>query len=138
MDDLGRSGSSIFLLYRHIREHMTDYYKEDDIDEQLNLDSEEAAQFHYFKLHDYDNNNKLDGLELYAAIAHFSTEHSANKEESGDPTPTPIDLDESQLERLVNTILEQDDENDDGFVDYYEFVQAQRGTKEKQADPNNL
>ena len=28
------------------------------------LESAEISQFHYFKLHDYDGNNKLDGLEL--------------------------------------------------------------------------
>lgn len=113
---------------------MTEYYEKDDIDEQLNLDSEEATQFHYFKLHDYDNNNKLDGLELYAAIAHF--EHEGKPEEQDNPES--IQLDESQLQHLVDTILEQDDANDDGFVDYYEFVQAQRGAKEKQTNQNNL
>ena len=41
-----------------------------DADE-LKLDDEEAMEFHYFKLHDYDNNNKLDGLELGAAMTHY-------------------------------------------------------------------
>ncbi len=40
--------------------------------EQLKLDDQEAMEFHYFKLHDYDNNNKLDGLELAAAMTHFN------------------------------------------------------------------
>ena len=39
--------------------------------EGVNLDSNEAMEFHYFKLHDTDNNNKLDGLELAAAITHY-------------------------------------------------------------------
>jgi hypothetical protein len=30
----------------------------------------EEQNFYYFKLHDYDNNNKLDGLELVSAFAH--------------------------------------------------------------------
>ncbi len=111
---------------------MTEYYREDDMDEQLNLDSEEATQFHYFKLHDYDNNNKLDGLELYAAITHFSAEHG---EKGGG---TQVHLDEAQIERLVNSILEQDDENEDGFVDYYEFVQAQKAAKNKHEQKDNL
>ena len=37
-----------------------------------------------------------------------------------------IDIDEDELSRLVEQILGEDDLNDDGFVDYYEFVQAQR------------
>ena len=33
--------------------------------------SEEETQFRYFKIHDYDNNNKLDGIELIAALTHY-------------------------------------------------------------------
>jgi hypothetical protein len=32
--------------------------------------SAEEQNFYYFKLHDYDNNNKLDGIELVSAFAH--------------------------------------------------------------------
>lgn len=44
-----------------------------DADE-LKLDDQEAMEFHYFKVHDYDNNNKLDGLELAAAMTHYHGE----------------------------------------------------------------
>lgn len=33
--------------------------------------TDEELQFHYFKLHDYDNNNMLDGIELRSAMTHF-------------------------------------------------------------------
>ena len=33
--------------------------------------TEEELEFHYFKLHDYDNNNKLDGVEIGKALTHF-------------------------------------------------------------------
>jgi hypothetical protein len=33
--------------------------------------TEEELEFHYFKLHDYDGNNKLDGTEITKAITHF-------------------------------------------------------------------
>ena len=33
--------------------------------------SEEELQFHYFKMHDADGNNKLDGLELVASLQHW-------------------------------------------------------------------
>ena len=33
--------------------------------------TDEELQFHYFKLHDYDNNNMLDGTELISAMTHF-------------------------------------------------------------------
>lgn len=32
--------------------------------------TEEEMQFHYFKLHDYDNNSMLDGTELVKAFTH--------------------------------------------------------------------
>lgn len=34
--------------------------------------SSEEVQFHYFKLHDYDQNNKLDGLEIMSAMTHYT------------------------------------------------------------------
>ena len=39
--------------------------------DKVKLDSSEEMEFHYFKLHDYDNNNKPDGLELAAAMTHY-------------------------------------------------------------------
>ena len=33
--------------------------------------TDEELQFHYFKLHDYDNNNMLDGTELISAMTHY-------------------------------------------------------------------
>ncbi len=32
--------------------------------------TQDEQNFYYFKLHDYDNNNMLDGLELVSAFAH--------------------------------------------------------------------
>lgn len=33
--------------------------------------SEQELQFHYFKMHDNDNNNKLDGSELIKSLIHW-------------------------------------------------------------------
>lgn len=33
--------------------------------------SEEELQFHYFKMHDADNNNMLDGSELIKSLIHW-------------------------------------------------------------------
>ena len=32
--------------------------------------TDRELQFHYFKLHDFDNNNLLDGLEIVKAVKH--------------------------------------------------------------------
>ena len=46
----------------------------DHLDGVINKPKEKMTQdeqnFYYFKLHDYDNNNMLDGLELVSAFAH--------------------------------------------------------------------
>lgn len=36
--------------------------------------TEEELQFHYFKLHDNDDNNRLDGLELVKSLIHWHVE----------------------------------------------------------------
>merc|ERR1719244_1920356 len=36
--------------------------------------SEQELQFHYFKMHDSDGNNKLDGLELVKSLIHWHDE----------------------------------------------------------------
>ena len=46
----------------------------------LKLDDTQAMEFHYFKLHDYDNDNKLDGLELAAAMTHYHDTESDGSE----------------------------------------------------------
>lgn len=43
--------------------------------------SEQELQFHYFKMHDADNNNKLDGCELIKSLIHWhGIFHFMNKE----------------------------------------------------------
>ena len=38
-------------------------------------------QFHYFKVHDNDNDDKLDGIELSNAMAHYHDEETGEKPE---------------------------------------------------------
>ena len=37
-----------------------------------------------------------------------------------------IDITDEELSSLLDGILKDDDINDDGYIDYYEFIQAQR------------
>ena len=50
----------------HVKEHLKEM-----VDKPKDQMTEEELEFHYFKLHDYDNNNKLDGVEIVKAITHF-------------------------------------------------------------------
>lgn len=52
--------------YRHIADHLKDV-----VNKPVEQMTEEEMEFHYFKLHDYDNNNKLDGTEITKALTHF-------------------------------------------------------------------
>jgi len=57
----------IFMFSRHLKEHLKDQI---EMDKSM---TEEEMQFHYFKMHDYDNNNKLDGTEIVKAFTHHQT-----------------------------------------------------------------
>lgn len=87
--------------------------------------SEQELQFHYFKMHDSDGNNKLDGLELVKSLIHWHD--SANHDpKSGTPVPEPKIFADEELKNMIDPILDSDDKNKDGFIDYPEFIAAQQ------------
>ncbi|CAH1128554.1 unnamed protein product [Ceutorhynchus assimilis] len=107
----------------HIQEHM-----EVPIDTSKMTDQE--LQFHYFKMHDADNNNKLDGCELIKSLIHW---HEQGSKEKQGTIEEKIFKDE-ELVNLIDPILNVDDGNRDGYIDYPEFIRAQQkaaGSKEK-------
>lgn len=57
------------LSSSHIMEHL-----EGVIDKPETDMTPQELQLHYFKMHDYDGNNLLDGLELATAISHVHRE----------------------------------------------------------------
>lgn len=85
--------------------------------------TEEERDFHYFRLHDFDQNNLLDGLEVFKALVH-EHEHGSGKggeDDSGEPKQNFDDIVE-----MIDKVLEQDDANKDGFLSYSEFVAGRR------------
>ncbi|KAG8192708.1 hypothetical protein JTE90_009731 [Oedothorax gibbosus] len=80
--------------------------------------SDAEMDFRYFEAHDYDGNRKLDGLELFAALGHDSN-HS--HEDAGEEALVPEDI-----EKLVDDIFEDHDNNNDGFLSYKEFLNVER------------
>ncbi|XP_015267340.1 PREDICTED: multiple coagulation factor deficiency protein 2 [Gekko japonicus] len=77
--------------------------------------SPQELQLHYFKMHDYDGNNLLDGLELATAISHV------HKEDGSDHVQT---MKEEDLISLIDGVLRDDDKNNDGYIDYAEFAKS--------------
>lgn len=57
------------FFHSHIMEHL-----EGVIEKPESEMSPQELQLHYFKMHDYDGNNLLDGLELATAISHVHKE----------------------------------------------------------------
>lgn len=78
-------------------------------DEKLDADK---MNFHFFKLHDYDDNSKLDGLEIMAALTHH---RKSNDKE----------VDENELIQMVDDVLKEDDLDGDGYLSYPEFLRTQ-------------
>ena len=52
------------------------------------------------------------------------------------PDPPQSMPDETQLEQMIDTILRDDDFNGDGYIDYGEFLRAQK-VREEQAQAHH-
>lgn len=88
--------------------------------------SEQELQFHYFKMHDSDHNNMLDGCELIKSLIHWhekGTKEDAHQHEGGHQDKIFSD---EELIALIDPILEMDDTGRDGYIDYPEFIRAQQ------------
>ncbi|XP_030370087.1 putative mediator of RNA polymerase II transcription subunit 26 isoform X1 [Scaptodrosophila lebanonensis] len=108
----------------HIQEHM-----------QVPIDtskmSEAELQFHYFKMHDSDNNNKLDGCELIKSLIHWHEQGSKEQPNGEKPHVEEKVFSDEELIALIDPILQMDDTSRDGYIDYPEFIKAQQKASEK-------
>uniref|UniRef100_A0A182QEU0 EF-hand domain-containing protein n=1 Tax=Anopheles farauti TaxID=69004 RepID=A0A182QEU0_9DIPT len=78
--------------------------------------------FHYFKMHDSDNNNKLDGCELIKSLIHWhADDDSVGHQEEQTTAPPRPEYTDQQLEDIVDSVLRMMDVNGDGFIDYAEY-----------------
>ncbi|XP_038220455.1 multiple coagulation factor deficiency protein 2 homolog isoform X2 [Zerene cesonia] len=103
----------------HIQEHM-------EVPIDTSKMSEQELQFHYFKMHDADNNNKLDGCELIKSLIHWHEQGHKQQPQQGQPPVGEKIFKDDELTNLIDPILNMDDHNRDGFIDYPEFVRAQQ------------
>ncbi|XP_016961247.1 G-box-binding factor isoform X3 [Drosophila biarmipes] len=103
----------------HIQEHM-----------QVPIDtskmSEAELQFHYFKMHDSDNNNKLDGCELIKSLIHWHVKDSGQKPAEGqaeqpEEHKSGSVYTDKALEETIDYVLKSMDLDNDGFVDWAEY-----------------
>ncbi|KAE8741759.1 hypothetical protein FOCC_FOCC012707 [Frankliniella occidentalis] len=120
----------------HIREDLGKWATEEAVE---NMTPEEL-QFHYFKLHDLDENIKLDGLEILRAIMH-TEEHESHSHEGEDENSLaegqeghtePVSM-EYYIE-LIDEVLREDDTNNDGYLSYAEYVVGRNQSKKRAAE----
>lgn len=136
----------------HDREHLKEELPEYMDLEKIQAMSEKELDFHYFRMHDFDDNLKLDGLELLAALGHVIGEddeeeeaqegEEAKKEGKGSPDDALKGLSEEEQKvvrnyryqkweeswkfyiELVDGVLEKNDLDKDGFINWREFVRG--------------
>uniref|UniRef100_A0A6P7FAI3 Probable serine/threonine-protein kinase DDB_G0280133 n=1 Tax=Diabrotica virgifera virgifera TaxID=50390 RepID=A0A6P7FAI3_DIAVI len=87
----------------HIAEHM-------DVPIDTSKMSEQELQFHYFKMHDADNNNKLDGCELIKSLIHWHDGDDSAKS-----------LSDEAISDYVDEFLTRIDPDNDGYISYVEY-----------------
>ncbi|XP_075147773.1 uncharacterized protein LOC142221824 isoform X3 [Haematobia irritans] len=90
--------------------------------------SEAELQFHYFKMHDSDNNNKLDGCELIKSLIHWHVEEDKSKEkkdDGGTGEKNGTTYTDENLADVIDYVLNSMDLNKDGYVDYTEYRKSE-------------
>lgn len=103
-------------LHVHDKDHLKEHFQ--GVVELDNL-SEQELKFYYFTSHDVEGNGKLDGCELVQSLLHFHVENSSKYGFE------QVSFSDSELSLMVDHVLQTDDKNYDGFLDYSEFVAGQ-------------
>jgi len=80
-------------------------------------------QFYYFKQGDFDNNDKLDGIEMLQMMVKFEMEDDEYK------TRRDFSYEDADWEAQLDKALENQDLNDDGMVSFYEFRVARENKR---------
>jgi Ca2+-binding EF-hand superfamily protein len=110
---------------QHEKEHIAEHL-EVPIDTSKMTDQE--LQFHYFKMHDADHNNKLDGCELIKSLIHWHAQGKHGDHQTNAPNVEEKIFSDEELTALIDPILQSDDISKDGYIDYPEFIRAQQKT----------
>uniref|UniRef100_A0A1B0DQL3 Uncharacterized protein n=1 Tax=Phlebotomus papatasi TaxID=29031 RepID=A0A1B0DQL3_PHLPP len=122
----GRSAESIYRSFSDTMISILGHIKEDL--KAINLQhkqvehmSLEEKQFYQFKLHDDDNNDMLDGLEiLHSANQHENTFHRIDRDKYYDATEYEL----QHIVDIIDTFMKEADLDDDGFINYQEYSSA--------------
>uniref|UniRef100_A0A0K0EML3 EF-hand domain-containing protein n=1 Tax=Strongyloides stercoralis TaxID=6248 RepID=A0A0K0EML3_STRER len=95
----------------HDKEHLKEHLQ-DKIDINNAEWTEDQERYYYFRLHDTNKDNIIDGMEIMKAYTHHDHRLDGTK---------PV-LEDYQIENLVDAVLHEMDTNNDGFITYAEYV----------------
>jgi len=96
--------------------------------------SPDELQFYYFKQHDFDNNDMLDGIELIQAMVGYEKMDIEDRGGRSDDYPM---MDEEQFIKMVESVLKFEDLNNDGMVNWHEYKIAQDKKKKMREEKKN-
>ncbi|XP_045164269.1 putative mediator of RNA polymerase II transcription subunit 26 [Mercenaria mercenaria] len=114
----------------HLREHLKD---EINLQNKAKMSPEEM-EFHYFRLHDTNNDTHLDGIEIMQAMAHMlpvpelelSEKLGKSKEQQEEMMKERYQGMQKYYEDMIDRVLYDDDVDKDGYLTYSEFARARR------------
>lgn len=86
--------------------------------------SDDEKSFYYFKIHDTDNNNNLDGLEMIKAALHRHDDSQGSSQEEL-----------MHITSVVDEFLDFADLDKNGFLNYAEYVKAMNASNEEKEAP---
>ncbi|XP_050298685.1 multiple coagulation factor deficiency protein 2 homolog [Anthonomus grandis grandis] len=112
------------------KEHLKEHLEEEAPKIDLSKLTEAEIELYYFLLHDSDKNSKLDGLELLNAVLHTTHdddyEESIEEDNNGNSKSENSEDAFSNFVGLVDQVLKEDDRNQDGYLDYAEYVEGRK------------
>ncbi|XP_071080369.1 uncharacterized protein [Haliotis cracherodii] len=113
---------------QHIKEHM-----QNEMNTQRQMSPQEL-EFHYFRLHDTNNDTMLDGLEILQALSHMLPPNNLQPHEVQGKTEEQVETMRQDRHKLmfknyveiIDKVLRDDDRDGNGYLSYPEYVLARR------------
>ncbi|CAH0390362.1 unnamed protein product [Bemisia tabaci] len=102
---------------QHEKDHIADHL---EVPIDTSKMSEQELQFHYFKMNDADNNDKLDGCELIKSLIHWHGEEK-DKDKTTDSKDDSKLYSDAELVEMIEPVLLEYDKNLDGLISWAEF-----------------
>ncbi|XP_055597755.1 multiple coagulation factor deficiency protein 2 homolog [Uranotaenia lowii] len=110
--------------------HVKDNHIQEDLkqlsisEDELAKMSEEEKNFYFFKLHDSDNNDHLDGLEILHAATHHNDGHVHRLDGRDSNDDGSEDSSENSVIDVIDDFIAFADLDQNGLLTYPEYMKA--------------